>query len=300
MLQPFFSIIIPTYNRALHLLNAIQSVQNQSFQSFEIIVMDDGSSDSTKDVVFQLIQEDKRISYFYQSNSERAIARNNGAKKAIGANFIFLDSDDSFCGENHLQNIFDFIKSQDNKIALFFTGATIVSSETNYQTRNIEVEELKEIDYFIHESVIPARVCLPSVFMQEFQFDPDCIIVEDTVLWTLILDKYPVQYIPIHSVTYNIHEGNSVNISNKNAYALRLKGLNKLFQVYPVGKKISKSTRVIHINRCFLGISEYYYYKGLNFVSLSWLLYSLLRFPRIEVRYKIKKILTFRKYNNIN
>ena len=289
-MQPFFSIIIPTYNRALHLLNAIHSVQNQSFQSFEIIVMDDGSSDSTKDVVFQLIQEDKRISYFYQSNSERAIARNNGAKKSIGDYFIFLDSDDSFCGENHLQNIFDFIKSQDNKIALFFTGATIVSCETNYQTRNIEVEALKEIDFFIHESVIPARVCLPKIFMQEFQFDPDCIIVEDTVLWTLILDRYPVHYIPIHSVTYNIHEGNSVNLSKNNPYLKRLYGLKKLFNEYNTGERIPSKTKKMHINKCMLRIAEFHKLNKNFFLNKYWLIYSIIKFPDLDIKHKLKSL----------
>lgn len=89
-MEPRFSIVIPTYNRAKTLGRAIESVLGQTFPAFEIIVVDDGSSDRTKDVVESFTQ----IRYVFQSNSGVSSARNKGAELADGDWLVFLDSDD--------------------------------------------------------------------------------------------------------------------------------------------------------------------------------------------------------------
>ncbi len=87
------SIIIPTYNRANLIKETIDSVLRQTYQNFEIIVIDDGSNDHTSDVVKSI--RDSRISYFWQKNSGLpAISRNVGISKAKGDYIAFLDSDD--------------------------------------------------------------------------------------------------------------------------------------------------------------------------------------------------------------
>jgi len=90
--MPFFSIIIPSYNREKTIIRAIDSVLQQSFSDFEIIVVDDGSADSTKELVSSLY--DNRIHYYYRANQGVCAARNYGASLALGDYLIFLDSDD--------------------------------------------------------------------------------------------------------------------------------------------------------------------------------------------------------------
>lgn len=90
--MPYFTIVIPSYNRGHIVGRAIESVLNQSYSDFEIIVVDDGSTDNTKEVVSQYI--DSRINYFFQENSGVSVARNNGSKLAKGDYLVFLDSDD--------------------------------------------------------------------------------------------------------------------------------------------------------------------------------------------------------------
>ena len=80
----FFSIIIPTYNRAKFITNAINSVINQSYKNWELIIIDDGSTDNTAEVVRKIAKNDTRIKYHYQKNAERSAARNNGISKALG------------------------------------------------------------------------------------------------------------------------------------------------------------------------------------------------------------------------
>ncbi len=290
MRSPFFSIIIPTYNRAFFLKKSIESVLEQSFVNLEVIIVDDGSSDNTSSVVETLICNDSRVSYYYQSNSERAVARNNGIEKANGQFLIFLDSDDFFNEKNHLEKVYNYIKINEYSEGLYFTGATIVSSQDIKHTRNYSSDDLNKIDFFINESIVPARVCISRNILNDFKFDEDCIVVEDTVLWTVIMDVYSVFYIPIHSVTYQLHDNNSVNISNSNAYLKRMRGLTKLFTKYSIGSKIPISCKQKQLNRCYFGISDYYRNKNMFFLSKYWLIISLIMYPKIEFKHKIKML----------
>lgn len=92
--KPLFSIIIPTYNNARRLENALESVRNQIFRDFEVIVCDDGSTDNTKDLIFSFSGK-LDINYIRQDNwGGPARPRNNGIKAARGEYIAFLDSDD--------------------------------------------------------------------------------------------------------------------------------------------------------------------------------------------------------------
>jgi len=90
--MPFFSVIIPTFNRLAVLPQTIETVLQQSFPDFELIIVDDGSTDGTVEWVRE--QTDRRIQYVYQTNAGVSAARNNGAMIAKGEYFVFLDSDD--------------------------------------------------------------------------------------------------------------------------------------------------------------------------------------------------------------
>jgi glycosyltransferase involved in cell wall biosynthesis len=293
--SPYFSIIIPSYNRANFLIDTIKGVMSQDFINFELVVIDDGSVDDTKDVVLGMQSTDSRIHYFYQQNSERAIARNRGAELSKGKFLIFLDSDDRFATSNYLQTLYTFIQKEHEVTGLYFCGAYIDYGDKREMTKEIASSSLTEFDFFIKESVIPARVCISKEIMQHHQFDPDCIVVEDTVLWTAVMQDFPVKYVPYYGVVYQIHEGNSVNISKQNAYLLRLRGLKKLFRYYEVGKKIPDTSKKSQINRCYLGIATYYFHRGLTMSYILWILISIVRYPTLEIKHKLK--LLFPKFN---
>jgi len=87
-----FSVVIPTYNRVEFILLAVRSVLNQDYNNFEVIIIDDGSTDKTPDVIATI--SDPRVKYFRIENSERGAARNTGVRLAIGDYVTFLDSDD--------------------------------------------------------------------------------------------------------------------------------------------------------------------------------------------------------------
>jgi glycosyltransferase involved in cell wall biosynthesis len=92
--SPFYSVVIPLFNRANTITAVIQSVLKQSCQDFEIILVDDGSTDNPKPVIDKIA--DPRIKYFYQENAGGSKARNTGMQAAKGHYIAFLDSDDFF------------------------------------------------------------------------------------------------------------------------------------------------------------------------------------------------------------
>lgn len=108
--MPLFSVIIPTYNRECMIGETIQSVLSQTHQDFEIIVVDDGSEDATKEVVDSFHSD--KIQYYYQQNQGAQVARNYGLLKATGEYVCFLDSDDVWL-PSFLENMLLEFKNED-------------------------------------------------------------------------------------------------------------------------------------------------------------------------------------------
>jgi glycosyltransferase involved in cell wall biosynthesis len=92
--SPLISVIIPCYNYASYLPDSIGSIMNQSYQNWECLIIDDGSTDNSKEIVQQFSAKDSRIKYFLQINSGPTVARNYGLTLAKGQFIQFLDADD--------------------------------------------------------------------------------------------------------------------------------------------------------------------------------------------------------------
>lgn len=135
-MEPKFSIILPTYNRAHLLSTAIESVIAQSVKNWELIIIDDGSTDNTKELVFSF--QDSRILYGHQENKGRSTARNAGLHNARGIWICFLDSDDWYL-EDHLES-FEKGMEENPQAEIFKTGVTFrkengaVLSESKFHT----------------------------------------------------------------------------------------------------------------------------------------------------------------------
>ena len=293
---PFFSIIIPTYNRCELVKKCILSIQDQTFKDWECIVINDGSTDNTHIEIADFIKSDVRITLINQSNSERAISRNNGAKIAKGEYFIFIDSDDAFEKE-HLHNLFQSIQKENKTHEMYFTnGKYLRANNTQELIVKDTIPSPIPIDFFLSNSVVPARVCLHHSIFNTYSFEPRTIIVEDTVLWTEILDTHSVKYLPVTSVMYHLHENNSVNIEKHNAYLQRLNGLKVLFYKKNVGNKIPNATKRKHLNRCYFGISDYYSFQEKKIKSIYWILKSIITYPELDLKHKFVRLLFLLKF----
>lgn len=225
--SPFFSITIPAYNRAFILEETLRSVQMQSFSNWEVIVVDDGSTDNTASLIEKIAQSDARIRYVYQKNAERSVARNNGADHAKGRYLLFLDSDDAF-ESDHLQLLYNLLEEQRFPVGMVFSNVTYLTDK-GYEIPEIpKMEKGKEFEYMLLQPITPSRVCVHRDVFKTFRFDPQITIVEDMVLWVCIASKFPVFQLDKPSAVYRIHGDNSVDLS-RNSYLKRYHGLLRLF-----------------------------------------------------------------------
>jgi len=256
--MPFFSVIIPTYNRAHILINTLQSLKGQTLSDWECVVVDDGSTDNTKEMVELICKKDSRVRYIYQNNAERSVARNNGIIHSSGTYICFLDSDDEFL-PNHLEVLHDVIKKKDYPKALFFTSAVFKQNNNLWNSEIMEMN-VSPLEYMLQNPIIPARVCVHKEILNEYRFREDIVIVEDQVLWATIANYYPVFQIKQHTVIYNLHEDNSINIK-KNCFKPRLEGLKLFFSQKDMQGVVPKKLQKRLLSDCYLGIARYYAFK---------------------------------------
>lgn len=145
-MNPLVSIITPSYNSAKFIAETIQSVQNQTYKKWEMIIVDDGSSDETESVVLSIIQNDNRIQFHKLSqNSGPAVARNTGIEKASGDYMTFIDADDIWF-PTFIENNIKTIKE---------TGIPFVFS--SYRRSN------EELEFVYSDFIVPHKVSYTDI-----------------------------------------------------------------------------------------------------------------------------------------
>jgi len=288
MQTPFFSVVLPTYNRASFLPKAINSVINQTYTNWELVIIDDGSTDNTKEIVTSF--KDTRIKYIYQQHKERSAARNNGINNAKGKYICFLDSDDIYKNE-HLKQLYSLISVKKNPVALIFSNYLI---QKNGKLIILQTHNLynNPIDYFFRNPVNPTRVCIHNKILSKYQFSENAIVNEDMMLWLSIANEYPVLQLKQNTVIYIIHSDNSIKLEN-NPYYVMLSGLRKFFsKQQDIYKKISKKIRNDVISEIYFGIAKYHIYKNHRFNAVINILHSMFVSPiHKQTKYRIYTIL---------
>ena len=277
----FFSIIITTYNRAGLLSTAIESVINQSFNDFELIIIDDGSTDNTRELVSSFQKNDDRIKFFYQLNQERSIARNNGILNAQGEYICFLDSDDRY-EIYHLESLYKEIIKVNKPIGMFVCNVSRLDENQKQKVPYDSVENYKNnIEYILlsKESVIPARVCLHRLILEEFRFNPSLNISEDAELFTRILSKFNLYQLKHYGVIYNLHKDNTTNLKN-NPYLGQLESLRLIFNNKELKKHISAKAKKQKLSSCYYGLSKYYHLIGNRYKMTINLIRSIFLNPK--------------------
>lgn len=141
------SIIIPIYNTEKYLGKCLDSILAQTFGDFEVICIDDGSTDNSSEILTEYAQEDRRVKVIYQKNKRAGVARNNGLAKATGEFISFVDSDD-WIEPNTYELAF---KNITEEIDLLCFGAKIViddSSEGKIDTKHLEnIKQYQKINF---------------------------------------------------------------------------------------------------------------------------------------------------------
>jgi glycosyltransferase involved in cell wall biosynthesis len=196
LLMPKVSVIIPTYNRGYIIRQAIESVLKQALRDLELLIIDDGSTDNTGEVIKSIF--DPRIRYFYKQNGGPASARNVGLSNAKGEFIAFLDSDD-FWPENYIQ-IMLFHLENNNKFGMAYSPITLIYPDGR-ETKSYKGPEGKSgwitLDLFKRGFIWPSAVVFRNSIWKEFYFDESLNKVsEDSDAFLRLSIRTPFLFVP--------------------------------------------------------------------------------------------------------
>ncbi len=179
--KPLVSIIMPVYNGADYIGQAIESVLAQEYPNFELVIIDDGSTDNTKEVILRY--NDERIRYLYQENKGVSSARNLAINKAKGQYIMPLDADDMMTPDFIAKHLAEFEKHPD--VDLVYCDVLLIDGNGN-QIRIMNKPEYQDRRYLIRDllraghPVVPFRLGIRrSVFDKIGFYDEDLLIGED-------------------------------------------------------------------------------------------------------------------------
>lgn len=178
MSEPFFSLIIPVYNRANRISKAVESIFEQSFTDWELIIVNDASTDNTAQIINSIVNSKVKVIH-NATNLERCISRNLGIAAARGNYICFLDSDDYHL-TNHLSELYKSICEKKMPEALFFTNA-YDESEDGIRSERLcpDFIGINPYEYFLRFTVNPQRWAVHKNVFKKVRFDPQVTICED-------------------------------------------------------------------------------------------------------------------------
>jgi glycosyltransferase involved in cell wall biosynthesis len=206
------SVIIPTYNCARFVGDAIASALNQSYENFEVVVIDDGSTDDTRAVVESCKESTDRVRYIPQENGGVSSARNHGIAKSEGEYLLFLDADDLLLS-NSLAELATFLDTHPDTGLVYSDGYFCDASGQEF----MRLSEHRRgnfagnvLDHIVLDNFIVAphcamvrRACLES--LDPPGFDEALSFSADRDVWTRLAQDYTFGYVSVPTCKYRVH-----------------------------------------------------------------------------------------------
>lgn len=241
--QPLVSVIVPAYNAAVFIGQTLKSLLNQTYRHFEVLIIDDGSTDETATIAQNFIDQDERFRLIQQPNAGVAAARNHGIKVSQGEFIAFLDADDLWHRENIEKQVKRLVVEPESVGMVFSWSADI--DQKNLWTSNIRASPYygNIFPIMLVSNVVGnasastiRRSCLEDIGTYNTDFvNQQAQGCEDWDLYLRISEKYQVVLVPELLVGYRQLQGSmSRNIDDMNrSKTLALKRINEQYpQVY--------------------------------------------------------------------
>jgi glycosyltransferase involved in cell wall biosynthesis/acyl-[acyl carrier protein]--UDP-N-acetylglucosamine O-acyltransferase len=232
--MPKVSVIIPTYNCAKYLPEAIESVLNQTYHDFEIIVVDDGSTDNTKEI---LSRYNGKIRYIYQENKGHSFARNLGIHNTTGEYIAFLDADDIWLPERIKEGIALLESNPDT--GLVHSNVFFIYDGTSKKYCPRRNTKLLSGNIFKYLLMRKAHISSPTVLIKK-----ECLVKtglfdenlarlgsEDRDLWLRVTKEFNVKYLDKPLACYRVRQ-NSQSGNSEKMFQGKMHSLNKIFAQY--------------------------------------------------------------------
>lgn len=233
---PEISVVIPAYNSTKTIKATIDSVLNQTFNNFELIVINDGSTDSTLDIISQF--QDSRIKVFSFENAGGNVSRNRGLHKAVGAFVSFLDADDLWTPDKLASQLKALQDNADAKVAYSWTdyidenGKLLVSG--NHITVNGDVYERLLVSNFLENGSNP--LIHREALVELGGFDESLKAAQDWDMWLRLAAKYSFVCVPTVQILYRVSTNSlSSNLARQEKACLQV--LERGYQAKPLLSK---------------------------------------------------------------
>lgn len=299
-MNPLVSVIIPAYNAAEFISEALESVLVQTYRPLEIIVVDDGSRDGTSAVVERFVSKGVRL--ILQENAGPSAARNRGIAAATGNYIAFLDADDLWMPETVQKLVSYIVNNPDVRLAfgdagsfgpegVLFDSAFKKYGFPDLAGRNVVANAFENLfekgNFILTGTVLVERECLDNVGY----FDEKLRYAEDADLWVRIALFYKIGCVPEPLMMRRIHATNT----SKNEYNFitsKLYLLRKLQTNFPVDLKTKNIDLELHILKTLKGKSYFYYLRNdYNKSILSYIYYLIYYMKYLLVVVLCKKVL---------
>jgi len=222
------TVIIPNYNQSHYVADAVRSVLNQTYKNFDIIVVDDGSTDKSREVVAQF---GEAVQYIYQKNQGLAGARNTGIRASYGELIGLLDADDEWC-PTYLEHIVALSEKHPHAAA-FYCMAQCMDAEGNDLPQVVGGPPVSPD--LLYQKLLRANFIIPSTvtfrrkpILEAGYFDPNLRSCEDWDLWLRILPAETIVGMPESLVRYRIH-GSSLSTNVYGMHEAAQKVIEKNF-----------------------------------------------------------------------
>lgn len=215
--EKLISVIIPVYNAEKYIENCVSSILTQTYRNFELILVNDGSTDQSLKLCEELAARDSRIKVIDRENGGAGAARNSGLKVMKGEYVVFADSDD-YVSESYLENLYLAAESggfdivQCNLQSSFQQGKKSGSVEYN-QSDVSEITKVQALNYRLYKVSICSKIYSSHLFM-DFEFR-EGIIYEDDASYYIFIDKAERIAILNETLYYYFMSDNSVMRNNK-------------------------------------------------------------------------------------
>lgn len=218
------SIIAPVYNSEKYIKDTIKTVQEQSYTSWELLLVDDCSTDNSVNIIKKCTKQDKRIKLIcLKENSGSAIARNNGIKAAKGRYICFIDADDLWHREK-LEKQINFMKN--NSYAFTFTGYQFATEKGEFTGKKVYVPESINYKQALKNTTISTITVMfdTNIIDKELIFMPN-VKSEDTATWWKILKNGYTAY-SINEILSYYRRYNESKSANK------LRAIKQVWELY--------------------------------------------------------------------
>jgi glycosyltransferase involved in cell wall biosynthesis len=253
---PFFSVVVPTYNRVGRLLNTITTILKQTFTDFELLIIDDGSTDGTESIVKNKFS-DNRLRVIRQINSERGAARNNGFRNASGEYVVFFDSDD-IMHENHLQVLHDNIIRQ-NHPHFIATKFDFTDDEGHHRSSDMSSLPAGWYDYhlFLNGNSLACNVCVKKNIdgLIPFEEDRRYAIKEDWLFLISNMKTHKLFIVDDTTISMLDHPGRSMRSDNSLIISRTILAMDWILEKIKLDPVEIKQIKA-HVNY-FCGIHSY-------------------------------------------